>query len=355
MAAESGRPRSSLIEDLFAEPRRFGFFQAVRIIELARRGAARTVGRRAAPGSEAVRFRVTQSLAFPAAEIDALDEGGSVGGERKAPPVMTVPFLGLTGPNGVLPQHYTALLVRSLRQKNEAFRDFLDLFHHRLLSLFYRAGTKYRLALAFEDGERPGDDPISNALRGVAGFASPGLRERTRIGDQALLHYAGLLGHDPRSAAGLGTLLTGYFGRPVRVEQFFGRWMALGRQERTSLPSHAAPDGNYCQLGQTATVGARVWDVQGSFRLHVGPLDLAQFLDFMPDGADLKRMAELTELYVGPALLFDIKLTLRHAEVPALRLLAGPARPRLGWNTWLATRPPPRDATDAVFLVRELR
>lgn len=359
MAAESGRPRSSLIATLFAAPRRFGFFQALRILDAAARrtgragaAATRAVGERAEPGSEVVRFRATQSLAFPAAEIDALEESPARSDGAPRPPVMTVPFLGLTGPSGVLPRHYSALLVRSLRQKNESLRDFLDVFNHRLLSLFYRAGTKYRLPLAYERSPVPGTDPISTALRGLTGFAPQGMRDRTRVGDQTLLHFAGLFGHNPRSAAGLGTLLAGYFDRPVRVEQFCGRWMQLGREAQTRLPSRAAPEGAYCELGRSATIGGRVWDVQGSFRLHVGPLGLAEFLGFLPDGEALKRMAELTELYVGPSLLFDIKLTLRREEVPRLRLAAGAARPRLGWNTWLATMPPARDPSDAMFLVR---
>lgn len=356
MGAASGQSRPSLIETLFAEPRRFSFLQAVRILEwVGRRRDAREkrrapVGTRADPQDEVVRFRAQQSLAFPPTEIVALDANEAVPG---APPEMTVSFFGLTGPSGALPLHYTALVVRALRQRGGSLRDFLDLFNHRLISLFLRASGKYRLPLAYERSHEPGGDPVSAVLRGIVGLGSKGVQNRLLSGDETLLHYAGLYGHFPRSAAGLEAVLSDYFARPVRVEQFFGRWIALSADEQTALPSRANPEGAYGQLGGGATIGGRAWDVQGSFRLHIGPLDYVQFLKFMPDGEDLRRLVELTELYVGPGLMFDVKLTLRREEVPMLHL-GGAGGARLGWNSWLASAPPTRDVADAVFAVRAI-
>jgi type VI secretion system protein ImpH len=354
MAPARRRTRSPLIETLFANPRRFGFFQAVRILEAAaRRKRGRSgappalVGTRADPRSEPVRFLVHQSTTFPTTEIEHLVAGD----DAAAPPRMAVSFFGLTGPSGVLPQHYTAAIMRGVRQKSTALRDFFDLFNHRLLSLFVRAGSKYRLPLAYEASLEPGSDAISTALRGIVGLATDHTRGRLAVRDETILHYAGLYGHQPRSASGLESILTDYFADPVRIEQFFGRWMTLAEPEQTMLPRRDTPLGQHAGLGIGATIGARVWEVQGSFRLHIGPLDYAQFQKFMPSGDDLKRLAELVELYVGPSLVFDIRLTLRREAVPALRL-TGEDQPRLGWNTWLATAPPPTDMSDAVFMVR---
>jgi type VI secretion system protein ImpH len=355
MAAASGRPRPSLIARLFQEPERFRFFQAVRLLEreAAREAAGdsrlqprRSVGEDAEPGAEVVRFRAVPSLAFAPSEIASLKPS-----EKKHGPEMSVPFFGLMGPSGVLPQHYTIAIIRTVREKSLSLRDFFDVFNHRLISLFWRAWAKYRLPIAYEQGARQGGDAITQSLRGLAGIAGDNLRERTCLSDETMLHYSGHLSHFPRSAAGLGAMLSDYFGRPVRVQQFFGRWLALAPSERTRLVSRDVPHGTYCQLGVEATLGARVWDVQGSFRLHIGPLTYPQFMRFMPEGDDLKHLAELTKLYVGPALSFDVQLTLKKEEVPRLRLAtAGDGRPRLGWNTWLRNEPEWRHRDEPVFL-----
>jgi len=354
MAAARGRPRPSLIDRLFREPERFRFFQAVRLLE---REAAREaevdrrieprrpIGEDAEPVVEIVRFRATPSLAFPPGEISSLKRAN---GHR---PEMSVSFFGLAGPSGVLPQHYTTTLIRALREKSLSLRDFLDVFNHRLISLFWRAWAKYRLPVAYEQGARRGGDAITEALRALTGISGEHLRERTCVADETFIHYSGHLSHFPRSASGLGAMLSDYFGRPVHVQQFHGRWLALARSERSRLVSRDAPQGVYCALGIDATLGERVWDVQGSFRLHIGPLTYAQFMRFMPEGDDLKHLAELTKFYVGPALAFDVQLTLKKTDVPQLRLAGeGNERPRLGWNTWLRHEPEWRDRDDAVFL-----
>jgi type VI secretion system protein ImpH len=90
--------------------------------------------------------------------------------------------------------------------------------------------------------------------------------------------------------------------------------------------------------------------VQGSFRVKLGPLDYARFKTFMPDATQMAQLAALTRTYVGPALSFDVQLTLKGSEVPPLML--SPEREtgaRLGWNTWLPTQAPRGDASDAIF------
>src|SRR5690606_16332724 len=214
MAAESGRPPAAVIEALRRTPAAFAFFQAVRLLEwAARRGrrdpqlmpsvqAATDVGGDAAPGAEAVRFRTHQGLSFPASEITRMHEPPS------GPPELDIAFLGLTGPSGALPQHYTELVVRNLRGKNPAMRDFFDMFNHRAAALFYRAWAKYRLPIAYEAGEGRGDDPVTAVLYALIGLGTPQLRGRLAVEDQTLVHYAGILGHSPRSATALAAMLS---------------------------------------------------------------------------------------------------------------------------------------------------
>ncbi len=154
---EEAWPAHSVAARLFREPYGFDFFQAVRLLERLRPGAA-SVGRAGPPAAEAVRFRAHQSLAFPPSSIRSLVRGGA-----ETVPEMTVTFMGLTGPNGVLPRHYTELLMRlesDLRGSEKyALRDVLDVFNHRFISLFFRAWEKYRFDVAYGRRRRPDAEP----------------------------------------------------------------------------------------------------------------------------------------------------------------------------------------------------
>jgi type VI secretion system protein ImpH len=278
------------------------------------------------------------SVSFPASAVyDVERPAGDL------PPVVTVTFLGLTGPSGVLPGHYTELLIRLQRgergPEQEALRAWLDLFNHRFLALFYRAWEKYRFYIPYERGEyaRTEPDPFTRALLSLLGLGQPSLRNRLRVScrreedgepredvlarvdDLALLYYGGLLAHRPRCAVALEAFLQDYFQLPVRVLQFQGQWLHLD----VSNQSRLGEGGGNCRLGRDAVAGERVWDVQGKVRIRLGPLRYADF---------------------------DVQLVLKADEVPACRLEAGPGiGPRLGWNTWACSRPPEHDADDAVF------
>ncbi len=363
MAAKSRRHPDNLIETLLEQPYRFEFFQAVRILEQAARREGRdgrfeprrAVGEDADPAREAVRFKAAQALSFPTSEISAVRQPQSDPESKRpaGPPEMTVGFLGLTGPSGVLPQHDTEKLIRATRANSPSLRDFLDLFNHRLISLFHRAWEKYRLPVAYERAGPGGEDPISFSLYSLIGLGSGQLRNRLAVDDEALVHYSGHLSHGPKSVAALEALLSDYFERPVRIQQYHGRWMYLPLDECSTLPGRwSDPATTFCQLGVNAVVGERMWDVQSSFRIKLGPLTYDQFARFMPSGDDLRKLAQLTRLYVGPGLSFNVQVTLKKEEVPPCRLTTeGAGVPRLGWNTWVKEGEFDHDVDDAVYLL----
>jgi type VI secretion system protein ImpH len=369
-------------ERLFSEGYCFDFFQAVRILQRLD-PARRPVAGSGAPQAEAVRFRARVSLSFPPSSIYEVRRPTS----EVPVPVLVEAFMGLTGPNGVLPRHYTELLCRLERERapeRHALRDWLDLFNHRFVSLFYRAWEKYRCYLPFERGAyaRAEPDTFTTALFSLVGHGLPPLRRRlvvgvwperevrptplpaapqpqppqvlARIEDLTLLYYGGLLAHRPRHASGLEALLGDYFGLPVRVHQFLGQWLLLEPANQTRLGDEAGPDNN--QLGITAVAGAQVWDVQTKFRVRLGPLDYRAFLDFLPDPTPVVArkafflLVHLVRLYAGLELDFDVQLVLKGGDVPECRLSDdGSVGARLGWNTWVRSVPCEADCDDAVF------
>jgi type VI secretion system protein ImpH len=350
MASARRRAPAPLIETLRAAPERFEFGQAVRLLERAAMVAAPPDCREAPaplgldddPRREIVFLRAALEVAFAPSDLTEFDDGGKR-------PALSVNVMGLNGPSGVLPQYYSRLVLEALRRKSTALRDFLDMFNHRALSLFARAMDKYRLARAYERSGGSGADMISTALYALIGLGEPALRRRLAVADETLLFYAGHFAHRPRTAGALGQILSDYFDcRPVRILQFRSCRVVLAKCDQTRLG--ARRKDYFAALGKSAVIGPRVYDVQGSFRILLGPLDYRQFLDFMPDGPQMRELADLTRFYVGPALSFDVQLVLRADQVPAAALSSDiEGGSLLGWNTWLPTEDDRADAADAVF------
>jgi type VI secretion system protein ImpH len=364
MATARGREGPGLSDQLFREPFNFDFFQAIRLLERLASEDARfrnfLVGQDH-PEQEAVRFRSQPSLSFPPSsiiQIRPLTPDASSPSKPTPLAEMVVSFMGVVGPTGVLPYHYTALLLRRIRDKDFSLRDFLDLFHHRAISLFYRAGVKYRLPCVYERSKlesgpaEDAEDRITGAFYCLTGMGTRGLRGRMDVADQALLFYGGHFAHFPRSASVLENMLADYFGLPVRVLQLQGQWLQLDPSEQAIMPSQANRLGQNNQLGVSMVVGDRVWDIQSKFRLQVGPLTYAQFQRFLPNGDALRPLCQLAHAYVGLEFDFDVQLLLRPDEVPASR--AGGGRSRLGWNTWSRTGDFRSAVDDAVFSLSDI-
>ena len=353
MAGPERRPHADLIERLREEPFRFDFFQAVRLLgRIAPDRAA--VGGDGPFGREAVRFAQFLSLNFPASSVDRIEglparEADAGPGDDAPPPVLTTTFIGLLGPMGVLPTVYTEELVGPLAKRRGPAVDFLNLFHHRAVSLFYRAWEKYDLPTQWEKARAPeagpADDAFAEALFHLIGLGPASLRGRLAVEDDALPHYAGLFAQQHRSAVMLERLIEDHFDRPARVISFVGRWLKLGPEEQTRLGRRGA----FNRLGADAVAGRKVWDVQSKYRIRVGPLSLDDFREFLPGGAAAARLMDLTRFYDRGELDFDVQLVLRKEEVPGCLASRGPQAARLGRSAWLKRREFERDADDAVF------
>jgi len=333
MATESRREDSPVIERLRTEPEAFDPFQAVLVLEQygaeqAARGRAAggaPVGEVANPADEAVRFSTQPGLSFPTSAVTRLAE---TAGQR---PTLGLSFFGLHGPTGVLPGAYTEMVMARLRERDRAMAAFFDLLGHRATSLFVRAWEKYRLAAQARRANAP-EAGIGTLIDSLMGFATDGLRGRVTPDHESLRFHAGFLAGNPRSPVVLESMLSGYFGEPITVETFVRRWEKLPETEQTSLVP-----GGFCHLGSEVVAGARVLRADSAFRIHLGPLSLERFREFMPDGPLLKQMADLVRLVVGDQLYFDIRVVLRREDVPQFRLGPTPEGDgaRLGWNTWV--------------------
>ena len=329
-----------LQDRLFAEPYSFEFFQAVRLLRrfYPDRNA---VGQNQSPRQEIVRFGVHPTLSFPASEIQALEP------RPNFPPLMRVNFMGVIGPQGLLPIYYTELVIDRLRAKDPTLRDFLDIFHHRIISLFYRVWQKYRFQVGYEQGE---GDQFSQYLFSLIGLGMPALQHRQEIPDQNLLCYAGLLAQHPRTALALELILQDYFDVPVKVEQFLGAWYSLDEASQCNLDDTFFDSQ---QLGFGAVAGDEIWDPQSRVRIVLGPLPLHQYLDFLPSGSAFSPLRSLVRFYAGDEFDFEVQLILQREQAPPCELGAeGPAAPQLGWLSWSKTKEMLSNPSQAILQLR---
>lgn len=317
--------RADPLAEIAAAPHLHDFFHALRRLEAAHPEKPR-LGTARRPADEPVRLGQAADLSFAASSISSVQLNSRLGKPR-----IEVRFLGLFGPNGPLPLHLTAYArERMIHKGDETFARFADLFHHRLLLLFYRAWAQAQPTVSHD---RPREDRFADYVGSLLGVGGAEWRGRDAAPDHARLAFAGLLSRQVRHADGLANLLGAFLGRPVRVEHFVGRWMALPQAERTRI-GRAGARGRQptARLGSSAVLGGAVFDRQHHFRIHIGALALPEFESLLPVGAALPAVQALVRQYAGVEFGWDLRLELAEGQRPACR----PGRSgRLGWTTWL--------------------
>lgn len=312
----------------------YDFYAALRLLECAHPDAPR-IGQAARPREEPVRFGQLPELAFTPTML-----AGFRAGAEGAPARLDANFMGLMGANGPLPGHLTDYVRDRLRNAGDpTLSRFLDVFHHRMLALFYRAWASAQPTVSLD---RADGDRFTDYLAALIGIGARALRGRDAVPDAAKLHQAGHLAAHNRHAEGLARLLQDYLKVPVAVEQFVGHWMRIPDDGCCRLRGgHGAP-----VLGRDTVVGTRVWNCQHKFRIVLGPLDLDDYRRLLPGGASLPRLRDWVRNYAGLAWEWDVNLHLKHTAVPPLALGRSA---RLGWTTWLHAAAPRADARQLVL------
>ncbi len=247
--------------------------------------------------------------------------------------------LGMLGPNGALPIHLTEIV----RERSEAHRDrttadFLDLFHHRAFTQFYRAWASSQATAGLD--RRDGEE-FSRYVGWLAGNEG---RETTKshLPPHARLAASAHLVREARNPDGIAATLSHFFGVPVRMEEYVRHWIAIDSAEHSRLGHPGAPS----MMGQGAMLGEMIPDRQHKFRLVVGPLGLRQYLDFTPNGRDMPTLVDWVRAFVGFEFVWEIALQVIPDSVPPAIL---GSQERLGWSTWLGDPDRSRAITGMVF------
>lgn len=352
MATSRGRQSPGVIDRLEGSPYEYEFFQAVRLLEAAalreeHKSSNEALGGATPPSREFLRFKAQTSMSFVSADVLRLRSPQAQGtGEEKSGGndrqqwEMEVGFTGLVGSQGVVPYYLTEALQRELKEKNSALKDFLDIFHHRSISLLYRAWQKYQMPVNYELTRLRRDkepDLFSQVIASVAGIGTTEMRYRLPMPDDALLGMAGHLGRQQCSAAALAHMIRRYFGLEVSIDQFQGQWDALPEDVLTRLPCKEQPQGVNNRLGVDSIVGTHCFQAQNKFRVVIEPMSYEDHMDMAPGGRKLEALKSFIQLSAGVEMDFEISATLFTEQIAPVQLSSQAAtQPLLGWNSHMA-------------------
>jgi len=334
MAAARRQTTTDIIEALQKKPFGFDFFRAVRLLESRFRKLPR-LGKSVTPRHDPVRFKQNPSLAFAPSTLDGFEPG-----TEGQPAKIFVNFLGLFGPNGPLPLHLTEYAHdRQRNARDGSLVAFCDIFHQRLLSLFYRAWAANQKTA---DMDRAEESRFAVYIGSLFGLGMESVKDRDAVPDWAKLYYSGRLVSQTRNVEGLQAIIRDYFKMPTEIETFCGQWMTL-------------PESSICRLGETtetgslgltSIVGSRFWECQLKFRIRLGPMSLSDLYRLLPTGTSFTRLRTWVLNYVNYEFFWDAQLVLRRDEVPEVCL--GQAG-LLGWTSWVRSQPFDRDADDLII------
>lgn len=315
----SGPDNLSHFDRLVKDPEKHHVFQALRVLEAHFSDAPR-LGESRRPREDQVRLGQVAELSFPPSTIAEF-----------TPPKLGRParlinrFFGLFGPHGPLPLHLTGYARDRLRNhRDSTFVAFADMLTHRMMGLLYKAWRTGQPAVSFDRS----DDPIARKVAALSGYHGDHLQGGDPMPDLAKLYFAGHLSQGTKNAEGLISVLAAFLEVPVGMQQFVGTWLDLEPTDQWHL-------GGMVGLGQSTSLGNRVYSRSAKFRLIIGPLSLADYERLLPGGDALKRLTAIVRNYAGDALDWDVNLILAGDQVPRASL---GGTTRLGHTSWTGTR-----------------
>jgi len=311
----------AVLEPLRRDPHRYSLFAALRLLERSEPHRPR-LGTARRPADESVILEQPPHLEFAPGDIAAVSSrpGGKLRLEQLA--------FGVFGPNGALPFHLTEYAFERRRHHDDpVVSDFINLFQHRLIALFYRAWADSDPTASHA---RAADDAFAGHLGALIGLFGEAAAGRDIVPDYAKLCRVGVIA-GARSAEGLQSLLVDYFGLPIEIRQFVGGWLRIPVDARTRLGMRDPS----AVIGEAATLGSSSWQCQNRFEVAVGPLSFETFMGFLPGSRALEKMTALIRFYSTDEWAWQVRLLVAEQDVPGVAL--GEVG-RLGWTSWLGRK-----------------
>lgn len=278
------------------------------------------LGRGRTAAKEIIRLRPSVSMAFPAASLESVERDNSSNPNHQRYQV-TVSFGGLYGADTPLPLWVAQEIVWSGRQQ-PATRAFLDIFHHRLLSLGYRAWRQHRHEYSFERGGR---DHLSRMLMGIVGLSPEQTTKELGASPLWMFRYFGLLLLRNRPASALMTLLKAKLCAELPEETQLevsycplpvARWIRIPDEQVTSLGRT-----RWSGIGKHTPLGRSVQDRSTYLQIVLGVMSFRSARKLQKgSGGLLTQLSTLCRFYLRQPLDLSFQVRVPADEVPKASL-----------------------------------
>ncbi|MFH0273250.1 type VI secretion system baseplate subunit TssG [Vibrio jasicida] len=286
-------------EDFYRQLKQRSLFEALHLIEQEVLRVEAQLGSDALPRDEKISIKVNPALGYENSQLCA------VKALSQSKLRLETNLIGLTGEQGVLPQHYSELALNRQKEGDNAMVDFYDIFNHRLLSLYYRSWQLTQLTsqvTAHSVGRR---SPLCSMLESVTGQTQ-----------HLANHFAGVFASSNRSKSALKGMLESLSGCDVRLHEFQGQWLHLTGEDQTRLVSQSMPEGQFAQLGSGASVGSKAWNINAGVTIEFFPNTTKQVKQLFPNTSCVHTMKSITHDFLGKHKRVKWKLTTQHKYLP---------------------------------------
>lgn len=190
-------------------------------------------------------------------------------------PVMMVNFLSLLGVQGPLPYEVSEILINeSLRRQHpdqqRGIHAFFDIFHHRLITLWFKLFCKLHPLL------RQHTYGQSLTQRIFTYLTPQNIESSTADHHAMMLSSAALFWQRSRSVIGLEVIMKSLFRMNCTVSLFEGGW-------NTGRLCDASRLGRiFHKLGESVILGRRTFDQRKGFSIVLGPVSYDVACSFFP-------------------------------------------------------------------------
>lgn len=315
---------SNIFQDFPEDVIHYNFFAALRLLE---KQNGQRFGKSKTPKEDPLLLGQMPHLGFPAttlANINIL--------EKTKHKNLNVFFFGLFGSKGPMPQHITEKLVttgfsKTDKKEKKTQDEFYNIFHHRLISLFYRAWANKEPTTQLDIKK---DDRFQFYINSLAGYGLPSLRNRDNLNDYAKAHFSAYLGGKIRHSEGLKNIIFQLYGIQSKIVEFVGEWLVIDKEHQC----HLQPSFYAKKLGINTSLGGNSWQSQYKFQIQLGPLSLNQYEACLPGKKNIKHINDAIKNYMRDELQWEIVLLLKKTEIPKTKL---GTYGQLGWTSWLKT------------------